>query len=138
MKTAMILMAHGSRSVEANDDLRWLADRIRERGEHDQVVAAFLELAEPSIPDASRAAVGLGAEHVVLMPVFLSAGVHVQRDLTKFRDDLRVEFPTVAFDLMPPIGRHPMLIDIILDRAVETQKQLEPQRHRGTENTCGG
>ena len=49
-RTAVLLIAHGSREPSANDDLHELAARLAATGEHPIVVACFLELAEPDIP----------------------------------------------------------------------------------------
>src|SRR5436305_14740692 len=49
MRTALVLIAHGSRHPAANDDLHDLAARLRERGGYEPVVASFLALAEPAI-----------------------------------------------------------------------------------------
>jgi sirohydrochlorin ferrochelatase len=117
MKTALLLIAHGSRHEPANDDLRHLAQALRERGH--EVVSSFLELAEPGVLDGGRECVARGAERVVLTPYFLSAGVHVRRDLTAFRDALATEHPGVVFVLAEPLGRHPLLLEVVEQRARE-------------------
>jgi sirohydrochlorin ferrochelatase len=118
MTTALLLIAHGSRHEPANDDIRHVAESLRARG-HEIVVASFLELAEPSILAGGRACVAAGAQRVVLLPYFLSAGVHVRRDLSAARDELAREFPGVTFVLAEPLGRHPLLLDVVEQRARE-------------------
>ncbi len=117
MRIALQLIAHGSREPEANADLHQVAAALRLRGEYAIVEASFLELAEPSIDQAAARCVEQGAERVVLLPHFLSAGVHVQRDLTEARGKLAARFPEVQFLLADPIGQHPMLLEILIDRA---------------------
>jgi sirohydrochlorin ferrochelatase len=118
MKTALLLIAHGSRHADANADLHHLAQVLRQRG-HAIVVASFLELAEPGIVESGRQCVAEGAARVVLVPYFLSAGVHVRRDLTEARATLAREFPEVDFRLAEPLGRHPLLADVVEERARE-------------------
>lgn len=118
MKTALVLIAHGSRNAEANADLHQLADDLR--GDHDVVVPAFLELATPDIPQAVQTCVGRGAERVILLPYFLSAGVHVRRDLDRFRQDFARQYPSVEFLLAAPLGPHPLLVEIVRQRARES------------------
>jgi sirohydrochlorin ferrochelatase len=120
MKTALLLIAHGSRHQEANDDLHALVEDLRKAGAYAIVEASFLELAEPSIDMAGTACVGQGAERVILLPYFLSAGVHVKRDLQRHRDELAQQFPGVEFLLAPPLGWHPLLREIVTQRAKET------------------
>jgi sirohydrochlorin ferrochelatase len=124
MPTALLLIAHGSRQAEANADLFALAGTIREAERYAIVEAAFLELAEPAIDVAGRKCVALGAERVILAPYFLSAGVHVRRDLQRYRDELAAEFPAVTFVLAEPLGPHPMLSEIVLQRATEADVRI--------------
>ena len=118
MKTAILLIAHGSRHSDANADLDYIATCLRQGGEA-IVVSSFMELAEPCIKEGGRQCVLAGADRVVLMPYFLSAGVHVRRDLTQAREELAKEFPGVAFVLAEPLGRHPLLIEVVTQRVSE-------------------
>jgi sirohydrochlorin ferrochelatase len=120
MKTALLLIAHGSRQAEANDDLTALAEELRQSGSYAIVEASFLELAEPTIAEGGHRCTLQGAARVILLPYFLSAGVHVQRDLRDHRDRLARAFPAVEFALAQPLGRHPLLREIVLQRAQET------------------
>src|SRR5438552_10324713 len=119
MRDALLLIAHGSRQDEANADLHHLANELRRVGNYVAVVASFLELADPNIDEGAARCVTAGAERIVLLPCFLSAGVHVQRDLTTARERLAVRYPDVEFRLAEPLGRHPLLTQIVSDRARE-------------------
>src|ERR1700735_1208112 len=112
MKTALLLIAHGSRPAEANDDLLAMAEEMRQTGAYAMVEPAFLELAMPTIDLAGKRCVEQGAQRVILIPYFLSAGMHVRRDLTDARDRLAQEFTAVQWLLAEPIGRHPLLREI--------------------------
>ena len=52
-----------------------------------------------------------------MLPYFLAAGVHVRRDLTEARRILSEKFPQVSFALAGPLGPHPLLIEVVLERA---------------------
>jgi sirohydrochlorin ferrochelatase len=119
--TALLLIAHGSRNAEANDDLHHVAAQLRKRG-HSIVVASFLELAEPNIETAGRMCVEAGADRIVLVPYFLSAGVHARRDLVEARAKLASEFAERTFVLAEPLGPHPLLLDILEQRTREALK----------------
>jgi len=113
--TALLLIAHGSRHAEANDDLRQLATELRQQG-HPIVEASYLELAEPTIEQGSAACIEQGAGRVVLVPYFLSAGVHVRRDLSEARRRLVERYPQIEFRLAEPLGLHPLLLDVVIER----------------------
>lgn len=120
-QTAVLLIAHGSRHAPANEDLILMATRLGESGEYPIVEAAFLELAEPDIARGGDRCVERGASLVLMIPYFLSSGVHLIRDLTAARDDLIARHPSVEFRLGPPLGPDPLLDALVARRA----RQLE-------------
>jgi len=120
MTTAVLLIAHGSRRTEANHDLVIVADQLKAQSNYSIIVPCYLEIAEPSIPDGARQCVESGADHVLMMPYFLSAGSHVTRDLERFRNKASAEFESVKFDLCPPLGLHPLMLQIVKDRLSES------------------
>jgi sirohydrochlorin ferrochelatase len=118
---ALLLIAHGSRKPEANADLEYVADAMRVRGRYPVVRVAYLELAEPTIAAGGAACVAAGAAEVILLPYFLSAGVHVRDDLEAARADLAAAHPRVRFRLAEPLGRHPRLLDVVEERARDAE-----------------
>ena len=84
-RTALLLVAHGSREQEANADLLHVVEQLAQGGRYDYVQPSFLELAEPTIVQGAECCVQQGAERVILLPYFLSAGVHVRRAGSRWR-----------------------------------------------------
>jgi sirohydrochlorin ferrochelatase len=118
--TAVLLIAHGSRHAPANDDLHELAARFAAQGDHPIVEPSFLELAQPDIATAGDRCVARGARRVLMVPYFLSAGVHLLRDLTAARDALRKRHPGIEFRLGPPLGPDPLLDRLVALRIRQT------------------
>lgn len=114
--TAVLLIAHGSRRSEANDDLLRLAEILRAKQVYSLVETAYLELAEPGIAAAAEKCIAEGAGRVKMLPYFLSAGAHVTEDLERHRRELAGRFPRVMFELCPPLGLHSLMVDIVMDR----------------------
>ena len=114
--TAILLIAHGSRRPQANQELHDLVGRIAAQGKYPIVEAGFLELAEPDIRAGGAACVARGATRILMVPYFLSAGVHLQDDLKEARDQLHEAFPDVEFRLGPALGPHPLLDAIVVER----------------------
>ena len=129
--TAVLLIAHGSRRESANADLRELAARLEEAGAGAIHEPSFLELAEPDIPAGAAACVARGAGRVLMIPYFLSAGVHLFRDLTAARDDLSARHPGVEFVLGPPLGPHPLLDRLVAARVEELAGTLGSEGRAG-------
>jgi sirohydrochlorin ferrochelatase len=119
--TALLLIAHGSRRAEANAELEQIAQRMRERGRYPIVQISYLELAEPDIEAGGAMCVERGATGVVMLPYFLSPGRHVVEDLTAAQTRLRERFPKVRFALAEPLGSHPLILEVIEQRAREAE-----------------
>lgn len=116
---ALLLVAHGSRREASNDEVRELADRLRDAaGEaYGEVRAGFLELAEPSIPDGIQQCIDAGASQVVVLPYFLSAGRHVSEDIpaeVKIKQD---EHPQVQICISAYLGAATGITDLLLTSA---------------------
>jgi sirohydrochlorin ferrochelatase len=121
-RTAILLIAHGSRQQSANDDLHELAARLSAQRTYPIVEPCFLELAEPDLKAGGQRCVELGATRVLMIPYFLSDGVHLRRDLTSARDELNRRHPDVEFILGSPLGPHPLLDDLVAARI----RELDP------------
>jgi sirohydrochlorin ferrochelatase len=116
MSTAVLLIAHGSRHAPANDDLFALAKRLIQRGEYDIVEPCFLELAEPDIPTGGALCIARGASRILMVPYFLSEGVHLTKDLTAARAMLQNRYPHAEFRLGSALGPDPLLDLLVIER----------------------
>src|SRR3954469_10856251 len=126
-RTAVLLIAHGSRHKPANNDLHAMAARFAAEGRYPIVEPCFLELAEPDIAAGGSRCVARGAARVLMIPYFLSAGVHLLRDLTAARDELSRRHPGVEFRLGPPLGPDPLLDQLVAARARDLESgQVNP------------
>lgn len=120
-RKAVLLIAHGSRRDAANQDLVKLAEMLRERSLFPIIEIAYLELTEPTIPDGAAQCVSAGAEEVLMLPYFLSAGVHVQNDLEQYREEFSQQYPETRFRLCSHLGLHPLMLEIVVDRLREAE-----------------
>jgi sirohydrochlorin ferrochelatase len=116
---ALLLVAHGSRRAASNEEVRRLAQRIADRAgaRYGVVRAAFLELAQPSIPEGLERCIQDGADQVIVLPYFLSAGRHVAEDIPTEVGVKQAEHPGVSIHVAPYLGRSEALADILLHMA---------------------
>ncbi|OOZ35771.1 sirohydrochlorin chelatase [Solemya velesiana gill symbiont] len=119
--TALLLVAHGSRREASNDEVRAVAQKLAAlAGERfSQVDAAFLELAEPSIPDGIARCCERGAQRVLVLPYFLSAGRHVVTDIPSDVDQGRTRCPEVAVELCGYLGGSEAMPELLLELAAK-------------------
>ena len=117
MKTALLVMVHGSPRPVANEDMYKVVEVVKERRAFDVVEVGFMECNAPTIPDAIDACVAQGAGRVVAVPYFLHTGTHVADDLPTLLDEAKERHPGVAFAMGRHIGTSPLLTDILAARA---------------------
>jgi uroporphyrin-III C-methyltransferase len=119
---AVLVVGHGSRREEANDDVREAARRISERGGFPFVVAAFLEIVNPNIDEGFAQLVELGARHITVHPYFLSPGRHTRGDIPIEVRNAASRHPGVSYQISEPLTAHPSVIDASIERIRETQR----------------
>jgi len=112
----LLLIAHGSRKQEANDEIGRLAQRVHDLAgeDYDAVVASFLECAEPSIQQGVENCVELGATEIVAVPYFLAAGKHVVRDIPAELDCARAGHPGLSIELSQYVGDSDAMAGLVL------------------------
>ena len=116
---SLLIIAHGSRRAASNDEVRALADAVRAQQGHgyDHVETAFLELAEPGIPDGLAALASRGATDIVAFPYFLAAGTHVAQDIPEAIEMFTANHPSVSVRLTAHLGASAVLPAAILSVA---------------------
>src|SRR5512146_1067870 len=119
MKTAILLMAHGSRIPEANDAVREIAGMVRKMAGYDIVEVSFREQHLPNIQQGIDACVAQGAERVLLVPYFLYMGAHVQEDLPEEMAEAQKRYPHVGFAMGNHLGVHLKLAEVVVERIAE-------------------
>lgn len=115
----IVVFAHGSSVESANDAIRAVAARLAQRGSFDLVEPAFLEQGKPDLAGAVRRLVDRGASRVLVIPYFLTLGIHLQRDLPRIVAEISRIHQGMEIRVTPPLDGHPALVDALLDRARE-------------------
>jgi sirohydrochlorin ferrochelatase len=115
--TGYIVFAHGSSVESANEAVRAVTAQLRDRGKYDAVETAFLEGGRPDLRGAVESLTARGVENVVVIPYFLTLGLHLQRDLPRLIREVESAHPELRIGVTPPLDGHPAMIDAMLDRA---------------------
>ena len=113
----LILVAHGSRRVESNNEIRHLVKKMTHfENNFDFIGESFLELAEPSIPDGIEQSIKSGAKDIIIMPYFLSAGRHVVKDVPKDVKKIADKYPNISIKIAPYLGKSADIIRVIFNQ----------------------
>ena len=125
MKTAVLLMAHGSRIPEANDAVREIAMMVKELTGIETVEVSFREQHPPNIQQGIDACVAKGAESIILIPYFLYMGAHVREDLPEEVSAAKKRYPGVNFVMGSHLGAHRKLAEIVVERIGQAREGTE-------------
>jgi sirohydrochlorin ferrochelatase len=125
--TGYVVFAHGSSIESANEAVRTVAaDMARLGGSRlgDKLVtAAFLEGGSPSLPRAMDDMATRGVSRVIVIPYFLTLGLHLQRDLPRLVEAARGAHAGLEIVVCDPLDGHPGMAEMLLDRALEGARQ---------------
>ena len=117
MITGIIVFAHGSRIEPANQAVRSVAAEFARAGGYQHVEAAFLEFGHPNLEEAASLLAAQGAERILVIPYFLTLGVHLERDLPRLIEDIYNKYSGLQISVTPPLDGHPGLVEILQARA---------------------
>lgn len=115
MSRAVLIVAHGSRESPAQQEFKKLVGKYRKRHPGWKIAHAFLELAEPSIPQALES-LAIASQEIVVLPLFLFAAKHVRKHIPEILTAFRKTYPKVKVKLTKPLGADGKLLDILDER----------------------
>ena len=86
-------------------------------GRYETYETAFLEAAHPDLKEAVGRLAAKGVDRIIVLPYFLTLGIHMQRDLPRIVEELSLINKDVEITVTEPLDGHPALKEILLDRA---------------------
>ena len=125
-KPAILLVDHGSRRAEANQQLESIAQLLRNRDPGRIVRIAHMEIAKPTIAEGLAACVSAGAREIVVHPYLLAPGRHSREDIPTLSAEAAAGHPGVAVRVSEPLGVHDKLADVVLERVDAAVRAKQP------------
>jgi len=118
-RRGVLVVGHGSRREEANEDVRRVAEKIAERGNYPLVGAAFLEITSPNISEGFTQLVERGAQHITVHPYFLSPGRHTRGDIPVEVREAAAKHDRITYTITEPLTAHDLVIRASIERIRE-------------------
>jgi sirohydrochlorin cobaltochelatase len=132
--SGIVLFAHGSRDPLWRKPIESVAQQLQQRQPALPVSCAYLELCEPSLPDAvqqmlnainsiAETPINTGANpsnsiKIRIIPMFLGMGKHAREDLPLMAQQLRLDHPQVQFEVAATVGEDARLTALLADIAL--------------------
>lgn len=114
----LILIAHGSRRPEWRASVEGLVKLLQTDIGRDAVQLAYMDCTPPALMDVVSEAVRQGVKRIRVLPLFLTAEGHVDRDIQPLVEEARESYAAVVLELLPPVGKHPMFLELLKTIAI--------------------
>jgi energy-coupling factor transporter ATP-binding protein EcfA2/sirohydrochlorin ferrochelatase len=118
--TAVVLVGRGSTDPDACAEMVKFARLLGDGRGLGLVEAAFVSMTRPSVSEALDRCRRLGARRVAVVPLFLFPGVLVDR-IGEQAAAFAAEHPDLTVAVGDPLGPHPRLADLVVERFGEPQ-----------------
>ena len=114
---ALLIIAHGSRTPEALEEVEDLARRVAEKcaDRLPLVEYAFLNHGQPDVPTGLKECAEKAVHRIYILPWFLNSGVHVTQDIPRLVTSAKSEFPDIEFVILEHIGANKKMPSLISD-----------------------
>ncbi len=114
----ILLFGHGAKNPEWAAPFVAIRAAILARDSSALVESGFLELMRPTFDEAVDALVARGATRIVVVPVFMAAGVHINKDLPQLAAQAMDRYSSVEISLAAPVGAAPAVLAAMADYAL--------------------
>lgn len=115
MKNALIIIAHGSRSSTANQEIKSLVSAIEQMQQTQQANYtfyrhAFLEASQPNLSQACEELITQQTQAIDIYPLFLALGEHAGKDIPALVAELIEQHPHCQIRLLDYLGHSQVLV----------------------------
>ncbi|ADG82415.1 sirohydrochlorin chelatase [Thermincola potens] len=119
MDRGIIILGHGSKAPEALETLKKIAEMVRVSLGDGIVEIASLQFNKPDLPEAIQTVIAKGARKVIIIPLFLYNGIHMQEDIPAVIAEQKDKNPGVEIVLAKNLGADDRIVGVLLDRIKE-------------------
>ena len=92
-------------------------NRNFDKNEYDLIEHAYLEIAEPGLPECIDQVIKNGAKNITVFPYFLNSGNHVKRDIPAIIEKAVSKYPDCNFNISAFIGMHADMPQLVLQQS---------------------
>jgi sirohydrochlorin ferrochelatase len=129
MKTAVLIVAHGSRNPAAEKEFLQIVEQLRQTLTYPILQYAWLEMSQPDIVTGLDLCKEQGAEKIVLMPYFLNLGNHVIKDIPAIVEAWQKSNPLIEVMVARHLGISDLLLELVQVRVKEIENQRNTDEH---------
>lgn len=118
----LVLFTHGSRDPRWLEPFEKLEEALKSKLGDDGVRLAHMEISSPTLLEVAEEAHRRGVKEIRLLPLFMAGGGHVANDVPRQAREAEALWPGLTVEVLPAVGEHPTLTELLLDIAVESAR----------------
>ncbi|SFE51522.1 sirohydrochlorin chelatase [Alteribacillus iranensis] len=116
--TALLILGRGSSDPDTNSEVYKLSRLVSERLNQQTTEVSFIGVTTPTVEEGVERCLRLGMRKIILVPCLFFSGVLMDRVEEKM-DAFRKNYPDNEFASTDPVGFHPRLERVLLERTEE-------------------
>lgn len=120
INASLILLAHGSKDPKWCKSFEPLVVEGRDLPLH----LAYMDFIEPSLATITQELANDGINMIKVLPLFMSSGGHTDKDIPEQVNKLKLQFPNITFEILPPIGEHSKIVTSMKEIIKEYAKEI--------------
>jgi sirohydrochlorin cobaltochelatase len=124
MTDTILLIGHGSREAEGNDEIHAFVAQWRARQPHWRIEVCFIEFAAPSLHDGLLAAAHR-SRRVIVLPLILNAAGHVKMEIPEAIEHAREDAPGTEFLYGPHLTACDPILAVLKRRLAKAMGELD-------------
>ena len=115
----VIILGHGSRLKKANALIPKLITTLKSKLNLTYLCPAYLQLAQPALPQAIGELNKKGCKKIIIIPFFLFVGNHVSRDIPEVIEQEKIKYSHINFVYTKNLGDDARMAEIMFDKIME-------------------
>lgn len=123
MRTTVLLVGHGSRDEEGNDEIEEFAKSWLQKNPQWRIKVCFIEFAkvllDEGLDDAAE-----NSDQVIVIPLILNAAGHAKMEIPEHIQEARQRYPHVKFIYAKHLGASEMILKLLKRNLNQTMKSL--------------
>ncbi|EDX85858.1 sirohydrochlorin cobaltochelatase, putative [Synechococcus sp. PCC 7335] len=119
-ETTLLFIGRGSSDPDANGDVYKLARMVWEGSGYHTVETCFIGITHPRLEEGFRRSHFYQPKRIIVLPYFMFTGVLMEKIGAIAAQQQRLT-PQVEIVTLPEMGIHPLLLQVLRDREIETQ-----------------
>lgn len=114
----ILLFGHGARNPSWAKPFEAIRQMVLAKDTSALIENGFLELMRPSFAEGIEALVNQGATEIVVVPIFVAGGGHVNKDLPLLAAEAMTRHAGMVIRLAPPVGEAEPVLAAMADYAL--------------------